>query len=49
MNRNKSIFEPITWEQYSENRKRYGHVSTWALYNNDVLDVKNARLNMIFR
>lgn len=48
MNRNKNIFEPITWEQYSENRKRYGHVCTWALYNNDVLKVEKCEAEYDF-
>lgn len=48
MNRNKNIFEPITWEQYSDNRKRYGHVCTWALYNDKVLDVKKCEAEYDF-
>lgn len=48
MNRNKNIFEPITWEQYSENRKRYGHVSTWALYKNEVLNLKKCEAEYDF-
>lgn len=43
MKSNKNIFEPITWQQYSENRRRYGHVSTWALYNDEVLKLKKER------
>lgn len=48
MNRNKNIFEPITWEQYSENRKRYGHVSTWVLYKNEVLNLKKCEAEYDF-
>lgn len=48
MNRNKNIFEPITWEQYSENRERYGHVSTWALYNEKVLNLEKTEAEYDF-
>lgn len=48
MNRNKNIFEPMTWEQYSENRERYGHVSTWALYNEKVLNLEKTEAEYDF-
>ena len=48
MNRNKNIFEPITWEQHSENRERYGHVSTWALYNEKVLNLEKTEAEYDF-